>query len=134
MTAVAVPYADQGLFHPCPIAGCTSITDTEGQPCKACRELFGEYLTHNPGGRPMTSEQIRQHKADTLAAYRAQTAPPGQDASSLDTIRRMLAGQDAPVEPERRRNQRCWCCEEVHACTRNAQGLWECDTCRDAPC
>lgn len=33
------------------------------------------------------------------------------------------------VEPETRRNQRCWICEERHTCTRTPQG-WECPTCQ----
>jgi len=34
-----------------------------------------------------------------------------------------------PTEPETRRNQRCWICEERHTCTRTPQG-WECPTCQ----
>lgn len=33
------------------------------------------------------------------------------------------------TEPETRRNQRCWICEELHTCTRTPQG-WECPTCQ----
>lgn len=35
----------------------------------------------------------------------------------------------ATAEPETRRNQRCWICDERHTCTRTPQG-WECPTCQ----
>ena len=135
MTAVAVPYAEDGLFPPCPIAGCQGITETEGQPCAGCRELFGDYLTHDPAGRPMTTPEVIAHKAATLDAYRTMTAPlsdlppelPPETRTALDELH---ARFDAPRDKTRKANQRCWCCEERHTCTRNARGLWECDTCR----
>lgn len=136
-TTVAVPYAEDGLFPPCPIAGCNGITDAEGQPCTDCIELFGEYLTHNPGGRTMTTPEILRHKADTLAAYRAQTTAPAVEAlpdisatlADLDQIRARLDARDHRKPALRRRNQTCWCCTERRTCTRNDRGLWECDTC-----
>jgi hypothetical protein len=110
-----VPFVEGGLFAPCPVAGCAGITETEGQPCTACQELFGDYLTRDrSGGRSMTSQQVSEHKAATLETHRRMHTAP--------------APAQAPSGPERKQNQVCWICEERHTCTRMSAG-WECDTC-----
>ncbi|HTY35379.1 hypothetical protein [Mycobacterium sp.] len=111
MTAVvAVPYAEDGLFPPCPIPGCRGITDVDGEPCAGCRDLFGQYFTREPGVPKPTTAEIADRDRAVAEIYRE---------------RRQLAA----AKPERRANQTCWCCEERHTCTRNDRGLWECDTC-----
>ena len=98
------------LIPECVLPGCHEPVIAEGEPCAGCIEAFGPHLV--PVARaPITATVIAERDAATSAAYVA-----------------MLTPEAAPVESERKQNQRCWLCEERRTCTLVA-GRWECDGC-----
>jgi hypothetical protein len=98
------------LVAECALPGCERLSDVPGAPCPECRALFdgslGGWRIRPAPGEPETAEQVAERKSDARAAQRA------------------------IEEPERRRNQRGWLCEERRTCTRTPTG-WECDACRE---
>ena len=117
MTAfVAVPFAEQAAFPECVLPGCRGIAERPGEPCADCVKAFGPMLIRNPASERITAAAVAE-----------------RDIAVIEAVRRQLATRtSAPPEPERKRSQRCWCCDEVHTCTRTDRGLWECDACAEA--
>ena len=104
------------LFATCALPGCHSPVVEWGEVCADCLAACGTYLRPARSNQPPLTEQVLAERDAAVAqAMRAQQAVAAEDATTED--------------PERRRNQRCWLCEERHTCTKTAQG-WECDNCR----
>lgn len=101
----------------CALPGCRALVAAAGDVCVGCRATFGDYLAPVERDPEVTAEEVAARYAARDDAVRAAYA-----------ARRTTA--PVPVdEPETRRNQRCWICEERHTCTRTPQG-WECPTCQ----
>lgn len=101
----------------CALPGCRVVVADPGYVCQACRAAFGDYLAPVERAPEVTAEDVAARYAARDDAVRAVYA-----------ARSALAPAQA-AEPETRRNQRCWICEEHRTCTRTPQG-WECPTCR----
>ncbi|WP_068166598.1 hypothetical protein [Rhodococcus phenolicus] len=101
----------ESLFAECILPGCTQPVAEELTPCQTCRTIFGPMLQKTDSREPLTHADITARDNDTRAAYRAQL--------------RIIA--ETP-QPARRRNQRCWMCEQRRTCTQTPQG-WECRDC-----
>ena len=101
----------------CALPGCRVVVADPGDVCQACRAAFGDYLAPVERAPEVTAEDVAARYAARDDAVRAVYA-----------ARSALAPAQA-AEPETRRNQRCWICEELRTCTRTPQG-WECPTCR----
>lgn len=101
----------------CALPGCRVVVADPGDVCQACRAAFGDYLAPVERAPEVTAEDVAARYAARDDAVRAVYA-----------ARSALAPAQA-AEPETRRNQRCWICEERRTCTRTPQG-WECPTCR----
>jgi hypothetical protein len=69
---------------------------------------------HRVDGPGMNREQLRERDARVLAVYQVQ---------------RQIAADTAATEPERKRNQTCWLCDQRRTCVQTARG-WECVLCR----
>lgn len=98
----------------CALPGCLVVVAAPGDVCPGCRTAFGDYLAPVERAPEVTAEDVAARYAArdeaVRAAYAARRTP-------------------TPAEPETRRNQRCWICEEHRTCTRTPQG-WECPTCQ----
>lgn len=101
----------------CALPGCRVVVADPGDVCQACRAAFGDYLAPVERAPEVTAEDVAARYAARDDAVRAVYA-----------ARRPSAPAPA-AEPETRRNQRCWICEEHRTCTRTPQG-WECPTCQ----
>lgn len=51
----------------CVLPGCRTPVAAWGQPCRGCREAFGDLLHHNPVGASLTAEQIHNRDSHTRA-------------------------------------------------------------------
>lgn len=102
----------QLVMPTCVLPGCTTPVADPTRPCEDCLTGFGDWLRESPDAVPLTPELISARDREVVAAYAAQT------------------GVQVSTEPQRRRNQTCWLCEERRTCTHTSQG-WECDTCRE---
>lgn len=108
----------------CVLPACANRVSEWGQACAPCLELFGDYLAQDPHGQLLSRQQIedRDDRVSTvLVERRAMDAGPALAVVATRTV--------SVPQGERKRNQRCWLCEERRVCTMTAQG-WECDTCR----
>lgn len=133
----------------CACPGCPTPVAAVGMPCDDCVELFGPYMARVELDAGVTAEQLASELAlrdeDVAAAYtrnrklKAAAGANGTDAEYLQAVitlsrrgieRPSLPGSmaTAPECVDRRRNQRCWLCEERHTCTKRPGG-WECDNC-----
>jgi hypothetical protein len=125
----------------CVIPGCDALVEAFGEVCDACVEAFGALLRR--GGPPVTEGQITARDEQTRAAYRARHAAETTNNSARHeaarraghlemkaaTITSTNTAAAAAESVQRKRNQKCWLCEERRTCTRQPQG-WECDQCR----
>lgn len=97
----------------CAVPGCGGVVAAWGVVCPDCKAAFGEFLVVAPVSAPVTREQLEERDATTAAAYAKQKE----------------------LVPERKRNQRCWICEERRTCSwvkgPTTSFDWECDECRD---
>ena len=106
------------LFSRCGLPGCRNLVADPGHPCDECTSLCqgpdGWRIRQSGRGRPETAVEIDARRDATRDAQLAATLPlrPGPATAT-----------------ERRRNQKCWLCENRRTCTRTSQG-WECDECR----
>lgn len=123
----------------CPLPGCPNPTAQVGTPCKECFEAFGDYLAPAPPREvPVSAEEItaklEERDRGIAAAYAMQAATEiastTNDPSAYKAAVQLLANPGAGQIGERKLNQRCWCCEERHTCTREQLG-WACDACRE---
>lgn len=107
----------------CVLPGCTNPTGATGAPCADCLAVFdgslGGWRIVAAPGPALTAEQIAARDAEVAAAYAGH-------AEQVAAAHRVLPGDGG----ERKRNQRCWMCDDRRTCTRQPQG-WECDECRE---
>jgi hypothetical protein len=105
----------------CVLPGCDNPAPAWGQPCASCLDDFGDYL-QPADGTPMDREAIQARDQAIREQLRAQRTP------HLDTTAPSVQPVD---EPELKRNQTCWLCEERRTCTRTRTAhAWECATCQ----
>ncbi len=135
----------------CACPGCSTAVAAVGMPCDDCVELFGPYMVRVELDVDVMSEQLASELAlrdrEVAAAYarngkiEAAASANGTDPECRQAVitlsrrrieRPKLPGTTtavtAPEIVDRRRNQRCWLCEERHTCTKRPNG-WECDNC-----
>jgi hypothetical protein len=117
------------LLPECVLPGCKLPTETVGHPCPDCLTVFDGSLggwrivanTAPEAAPPMTEEQIAERDEAVARAYR-----------NMARAAQGLPAED--YEPERKRNQTCWLCDERRTCTRVAWSgdkQWECDACQE---
>jgi len=111
----------------CILPGCNNPTDEQGRPCDECLADCGDFLQMSDGPA-MTAEQQAARDDGIRRRYTLQRECEARAVAPAD-LSRPIAGIGS-TEPERKRNQRCWMCEERHTCTKGEHG-WECDTCRE---
>ena len=113
----------------CVIPGCDTLVEAFGEVCHACAEAFGPTLRRS--GPPVTEQQITDRDEQTRAAYRARHAAETTNDARHEAVGRghLEAKAAAAGSVQRKRNQKCWLCEERRTCTRQPQG-WECERCR----
>ena len=119
------------LFATCPVPACRQPVSDPREVCGDCLAAFGEHL--RPSATEMSAEDFAavleagsQRVAEVLAERRVMPQP------SLAEAAEYLDARGRRPEPERKRNQRCWCCEERRTCTRDLSSLaerWICDAC-----
>jgi len=91
----------------CVLPGCSMPVEDVTQPCHECLSLLSDVLVPVTGPR-MTPADVEKRDV---------------------TVRAVLA-QRVADEPERKRNQLCWLCEERRTCVETSEG-WECDDCQE---
>jgi hypothetical protein len=112
-----------GLFTGCALPGCKTIVEQPGEVCADCLAAFGGRIkVIDTTGRTAdeVAAELEQRDTETMAMYATLVELPYESST------------EPPVqlnEPERKRNQVCWMCEERRTCTPTPAG-WECDTCQ----
>ncbi|MBY6413322.1 hypothetical protein HQ346_16630 [Rhodococcus sp. BP-252] len=117
--AVGRDYGDGQLFEVCALPGCSYPVTELGQACTSCQSAFGSMLRATEGtlrSRDEIATELRERDLVVLDQYRRRTT---------NTVE-----VEGDSEPERRRGQMCWLCEQRRTCTALETG-WECDTCRE---
>jgi hypothetical protein len=134
------------LFAECPLPGCINPVDDPRWPCGECEAALAGYI--RPATQSRTAEEVAAALADrdqAVAAIYAErrtmtplpeptgaapAAGPGPMAPAAGAGR-AAAARDA--DPEYRRNQLCWVCEERRSCRldpdRHPEVRWICKTC-----
>lgn len=112
----------------CVLPACGNTAPAQDQPCSECAAAWGPFL------RPRLSERSPADAQPILCHITDRSAAAGDlNATSIAVARAASAGNHpamtAKPPNERKRNQRCWLCEEKHTCTKEPNG-WECDHCR----
>lgn len=110
----------------CILPGCTNPSSEQGLPCDECLATCSDFLRMG-AGPAMTAEQQAARDDAIRHRYMLQRECAARSIAPEDMSRPIAAPR--PAEPERKRNQRCWLCEERHTCTKCERG-WECDNCR----
>ncbi|MDV7991603.1 hypothetical protein [Rhodococcus sp. IEGM 1374] len=108
----------ESLFEVCALPGCIVPVTDPAEACASCQRAFGGLLRPTSGparDRDEIVAELRERDHVVRARYRERTAE-------------YPAVHTAHDEPEHRRNQICWLCEERATCTRQSTG-WECSSC-----
>lgn len=115
----------RSLFATCALPGCSNPVSSWGEACPDCVSAFAGFLRPAGDDQPALTEQdLVDRDGDVAQARDCQRAIAA--GAALGTT---AAVNEARDQPDRRRNQTCWLCEQRRTCCRMPQG-WECDACR----